>query len=94
MYSKALFSFILTALSVASAHSKVCGDKNVFESTPLTLPSGDVIIMERFNCSNTAAGAERRASNVVERRHSFEVNPRDASQCTASNCKCGIACMS
>ncbi|KAF9472866.1 hypothetical protein BDN70DRAFT_967945 [Pholiota conissans] len=97
MYFKALLSFVVAVFAAASVHAKVCGDneKNVFESKPLTLPSGEVITMERFTCSNSSERRSPAPVAAVEKRHSFEVNmtPRASSECTASNCQCGIPCV-
>ncbi|KAF8961138.1 hypothetical protein BDZ97DRAFT_1829679 [Flammula alnicola] len=93
MYSKAFFYLVFTAYSIVSVHARVCTDKNVTESTPLTLPSGDVITMERFTCSDTAL-TRRQPSSATDRRHSraFDLNKRAASECTMPNCMCGVPC--
>ncbi|KAF9472870.1 hypothetical protein BDN70DRAFT_433261 [Pholiota conissans] len=107
MHSKALHAFVVAAVTAASVHAiGVCGDndseKTVFESSPLTLPSGSVITMERFTCVDRANGSsERRAPAPVaaatqnRKRHTFAVDmtPRASSECTASNCQCGIPCL-
>ncbi|KAF8957372.1 hypothetical protein BDZ97DRAFT_1762968 [Flammula alnicola] len=55
------------------------------------MPSGDVITMERFTCSNSTVPARRQPSSAIDRRHSLDPNTkRAASQCTTSNCVCGV----
>ncbi|KAF8970062.1 hypothetical protein BDZ97DRAFT_123837 [Flammula alnicola] len=98
MYSKAFFSLVLAAHSIVSVHAITCNDKHLLESKPLTMPSGDVITMERFTCSNsisnsTVPARRLQPSSAIDRRHSLDPNTkRAASQCTTSNCVCGVPC--
>ncbi|KAF8894193.1 hypothetical protein CPB84DRAFT_1782950 [Gymnopilus junonius] len=78
-----VFSFLFVVYGITSVFSK-CINKNVTESTPFTLPSGDVMIIERFTCDNHPALGKPEPSNALERRQS--------SACSQSNCVCGVPC--
>ena len=79
-------------------HAGICENKHIIESKPLTMPSGNVITMEIFNCSNTVAvpfQQQPSESSATDRRHFLDLSsssPRDASRRTASNSVCGIPC--
>ncbi|KDR77871.1 hypothetical protein GALMADRAFT_1292696 [Galerina marginata CBS 339.88] len=92
MHIQALFPFFTAMLSIASVHGRECNDKHVIESKPFTTPSGVVITMERFNCSNTVP-AQRLPTSAIEGRYPLEANnKRQSSLCTTSNCICGVPC--
>ncbi|PPQ67492.1 hypothetical protein CVT25_006033 [Psilocybe cyanescens] len=78
--------------SIISGHARQCDNKHVIESKPVTMPSGHVITMQRFNCSNTLPEAPARRQPANALRSLDLQNKRAASQCTTSNCICGVSC--
>ncbi|KAF8151304.1 hypothetical protein B0H34DRAFT_727133 [Crassisporium funariophilum] len=77
---------------IGAVHARECKDKHIIDSKPFTTPSGHVLTMETFNCSNTVATPQL-PSPAIGRRHSLDVNTkRQASLCTTANCICGVPC--
>ncbi|PPQ86787.1 hypothetical protein CVT25_012392 [Psilocybe cyanescens] len=80
--------FLFSAFAIVSA--RVCNNKHIIETKPLTLGSGDVIQIQRFNCSSDTAPVAH--PKGVVKRDTFELNLLAASQCTEPNCFCGVPC--
>ncbi|KDR71874.1 hypothetical protein GALMADRAFT_783507 [Galerina marginata CBS 339.88] len=93
-HSDNLFAFMAAMYCVVSVHAIVCNNKHIIVSKPLTTLSGDVITMQRFNCSNTFSGLRQPASAINSRRTMEFNTKRAASECTAPGipCLCGVPC--
>ncbi|KAH9481398.1 hypothetical protein JR316_0005924 [Psilocybe cubensis] len=90
MYSTFLFVALAVASSIALGNARRCDNKHIIDSTPVTMPSGHTITMQRFNCTNDIheAPKARAAANSLRSLQ----DKRAASQCTTANCICGVPC--
>ncbi|KAH9474286.1 hypothetical protein JR316_0013449 [Psilocybe cubensis] len=83
------FAILLASCAFTFTAGRVCNNKQIIDTKPFTLGSGEVIQIQRFNCSSDTATPIRHSKKVVK-RDTFDLNIRAASECTEPNCFCGV----